>query len=73
MKLNTTTQQSIILKYLQANGSMTTLQARNHLFIMHPAARVQELRAQGKNIQTVILENRVARYVLGSSKEVSHD
>ncbi len=51
---------------------MTTLEARNILYIMHPASRIQQLREEGVNIQTVTLENRVARYVLGS-KEVSHD
>jgi predicted HTH transcriptional regulator len=65
MKLNTSTQQSIILKHLQANGTMTTLEARNLLFIMHPAARVQELRAQGKNILTVRVD-RIAKYVLSA-------
>lgn len=65
MRINTSTQQSIILKYLKANGTMTTLEARNLLFIMHPAARVQELRAQGKNILTVRVD-RIAKYVLSA-------
>jgi hypothetical protein len=68
MRLNTSSQQAVILKYLQANGTMTTLEARNNLYIMHPAARVQELRAQGQNIVTVRVD-RVAKYVLGA-KEV---
>jgi hypothetical protein len=65
MKINTSTQQSIILKYLQANGTMTTLEARNHLSIMHPAARVQELREQGRKILTVRVD-RIAKYVLAA-------
>jgi len=64
MRMNSHTQRSIILKYLQANGTMTTLEARNKLSIMHPAARVQELRAQGLSIATVRVD-RIAMYVLG--------
>jgi len=64
MRLNATTQRSVILKYMQAHGTMTTLEARNNLSIMHPAARVQELRAQGQNISTVRVD-RIAKYVLG--------
>lgn len=64
MSLKASSQQHVMLKYLQANGTMTTLEARNLLFIMHPAARVQELRAQGQNITTVRVD-RVAKYVLG--------
>ena len=62
--MNAMTQRSIILRYLQANGSMTTLDARNQLFIMHPASRVQELREQGLSIVTVRV-HRIAKYVLG--------
>jgi len=62
--MNAMTQRSTILRYLQANGSITTLDARNQLFIMHPAARVQELREQGQNIVTVRV-HRIAKYVLG--------
>jgi len=68
--MNHRDQKARILQYLQSNGSMTTLEARNVLSIMHPASRVQMLREEGHNIQTIRLENRVARYVLGSSKEV---
>lgn len=53
-------------------GPMTTLQARQELDIMHPAARVMELRGLGFNIIThraweesdAGQEHRVARYVL---------
>jgi hypothetical protein len=58
------TQRSIILRYLQTYGTMTTLDARNQLSIMHPAARVQELREQGLSIATVRV-HRIAKYVLG--------
>lgn len=50
---------------------MTTLQARSELDIMHPAARVKELRERGHNIVTHWTvehtgkgRHRVARYVL---------
>ena len=65
--MNAMTQRSIILRYLQANGSMTTLDARNELYIMHPASRVQELREQGLSIVTVRV-HRIARYVLVGCK-----
>ena len=53
-------------------GSVTTLGARQHLCVMHPAARVMELRRRGIDIATVWtreadalgVEHRVARYVL---------
>ena len=70
--MNHRDQKARILHYLKSNGSMTTLEARNILYIMHPASRIQQLREEGVNIQTVTLENRVARYVLGF-KGVSHD
>ena len=40
-----------ILKWLHS-ATITTLQARQELDIMHPAARVKELREQGHNIVT---------------------
>ncbi|CAJ0867833.1 hypothetical protein R20233_01448 [Ralstonia sp. LMG 32965] len=53
-------------------GPLTTLQARSELDTLHPAARVQELRADGHLITTVWtwdfgasgFPHRVARYVL---------
>lgn len=53
-------------------GPITTIEARRHLDILMPAARVRELRLDGKNIQTLWTEqetdygrpHRVARYVL---------
>jgi hypothetical protein len=62
-------QKARVLHYLQTYGTMTTLEARNLLFIMHPASRIQRLREEGYNILTIRLENRVAKYVMGS-KEV---
>ncbi|WP_211236363.1 helix-turn-helix domain-containing protein [Desulfovibrio inopinatus] len=53
-------------------GSLTTLEARRLLNVLHPAARVQELRQLGFDIVTVRCEYitqegrllRVARYIL---------
>lgn len=53
------------------SSTITTLQARQELDIMHPAARVQELRAAGHNIithwatgYTGKVKHRIASYVL---------
>ena len=48
---DTNHQQQIILAHL-LTASLTTQQARIELDVMHPAARVQELRAAGHNIIT---------------------
>ncbi len=68
--ISTKSQRRRILNYLRSK-SLTTLAARNELDIMHPAARVQELKAQGHEIYThweVIdsgkNKHRVASYVL---------
>ncbi len=53
-------------------GPLTTLEARQQLDILHPAARVMELRNRGHNIETMWCEDvtqngkihRVARYLL---------
>jgi hypothetical protein len=45
-------QRAALLQWLQAHERITTLQARNELGIMHPAARIQELREAGHNIAT---------------------
>lgn len=55
--------------------SLTTLEARRDLDVLHPAARVMELRKQGHDIQTVRVPDvtaegrahNVARYILRSS------
>jgi hypothetical protein len=66
-RTNTNHQRKLILGHLQTNNSLITLQARIELDVMHPAARVQELREQGHNIIThraIIGGHRVASYVL---------
>lgn len=45
-------QRHAILSHLQQGNCLTTLCAREELGIMHPAARVMELRADGYNIVT---------------------
>lgn len=45
-------QRTHLLKHLQERGRITTIEARNILGIMHPAARIQELRESGYNIET---------------------
>lgn len=63
-------QRTRILDYLRTKP-LTTLAARSELDIMHPAARVQELKESGHNIitywKTINTEqgkHRVASYVL---------
>ncbi|WP_411726050.1 helix-turn-helix domain-containing protein [Methyloglobulus sp.] len=60
---------------MRGSSPITTLEARQKLDIMHPAARVQELRGLGHDIithwQTVDTgkaKHRVARYVLLSGE-----
>lgn len=53
-------------------ASISTLEARHHLDILHPAMRIRELRLDGYDIQTVRItadtgfgiKHSVARYVL---------
>jgi len=52
LDLSTAAQRARILDYLQRNRALTTLQARNLLNVMHPDARVMELRKHGYNIIT---------------------
>jgi predicted ArsR family transcriptional regulator len=52
MDNSASSQRSTILKYLNEHGSLTTLQCRDELGIMHPAARVRELREAGHKIVT---------------------
>lgn len=63
-------QRARLLAWLQS-ATITTLQAREELDILHPAARIQELREAGQNIQTHWTtsdtgkgQHRVASYVL---------
>jgi hypothetical protein len=63
-------QRARLLLWLQTSP-LTTIQARQELDIMHPAARIQELREAGHNIITNWIasdtgkaKHRIARYVL---------
>jgi len=67
---DTANQRQRILNRLHT-ATLTTLQARQELDVMHPAARVQELRKQGHSILTHWMtddtgkaKHRVACYVL---------
>ena len=70
--LSTAKQRHAILSYLQSGNRLTTLAAREELGIMHPAARVMELRKAGYNIVTNIrtgpditgTRHQVAEYIL---------
>lgn len=71
---NAASQCNRILEYLRTK-SLTTIDARTELDIMHPSARVQELKEQGHNIVTYweVVDNgqgkhRIANYVLFSKK-----
>ncbi|GGY85382.1 helix-turn-helix domain-containing protein [Marinobacter zhanjiangensis] len=76
--LSAAAQRARILDYLQNNRALTTLYARHHLNVMHPAARVMELRKHGYKIITNRREDtdskgrlhRVAEYVLMPGGEV---
>jgi predicted ArsR family transcriptional regulator len=65
---NTQSQKRRLLEYLIKHQRITTLAARQQLDVMHPAARVQELRADGNNIVTfkrhIDNHHKVAEYVL---------
>jgi hypothetical protein len=50
--LSAAAQRARILDYLQNHRALTTLKARHLLNVMHPAARVMELRKHGHNIIT---------------------
>lgn len=72
-------QRARILNYLRTKGSMTTLQARHYLDVMHPAARCQELRHKGHPIETTWIDDvtpegnlhRVGKYILAKSPQLS--
>jgi hypothetical protein len=61
-----------ILDHLRRGNALTTLEARQDMGILHPAARIQSLRDQGIQIQTVWITqvsdlgitHRVARYIM---------
>lgn len=66
---STNSQRARILRWLR-KAPLTTLQARQELFIMSIAARIFELKERGHNIQTFMVDaafgskRKVARYVL---------
>ena len=70
-------QRQRILEFLRSGDSLTTLQARHDLDIMHPGMRVCELRKSGDPIETHWVEDltpeggihRVARYILASEAQ----
>lgn len=74
-------QRAHLLKWLQGRGRITTLQARNDLGIMHPAARIQELRESGYDIATYWqleadatgTQHKQGLYVLMIGKRVWHE
>ncbi|CAE6862111.1 hypothetical protein R69658_07669 [Paraburkholderia aspalathi] len=65
-------QRSRLLEFLRKRGSLSTIDARHLIDVMHPAARVMELRRAGYSIVTVWTHattpeggiHRVARYRL---------
>jgi hypothetical protein len=65
-------QRARLLAWLRERGTLTTIQARELLNVMHPAGRVFELRENGHNIVTVWTwandhegrAHRVGRYAL---------
>lgn len=65
-------QRQRILVYRHINGSITTIEARRELDVIHPAGRILDLRKTGETIDTVWVEDitergkahRVAKYVL---------
>ncbi len=70
LSVNLESQRARLLAWLKTSP-ITTLQARKELDIMHPAARIQELRERGNNIMTHWTtdntskgRHRVARYTL---------
>lgn len=75
MNNSTSGQRQAILEWLQERGSLSTIQARDELGIMSPAARVMELREQEEPIVTqwtttfdrTGTKHREAKYVLCSA------
>ena len=71
MNNSSSSQRARMLEWLFEN-TLTTIQARRHLDILHPAGRIKELRRFGHNIATVWTQaetdcgksHRVGMYVL---------
>lgn len=71
--MNAQSQQQVILAYLLTHNHITTLEAREKLFIMHPSGRIRELKEQGNNIITTKVRagnTKIADYVYFGKKEV---
>ncbi len=72
-------QRQRLLTHLKSGKSITTLQARHLLDVMHPAARLMELRQAGYQIESIWVNDitpeghihRVARYLLNPNKQRS--
>lgn len=45
-------QEDLILRWLRQRGSITPVQAMDHLYCMRLAARIHDLKNKGHNIQT---------------------
>jgi len=68
---NSQSQRARLIAHLRQHGRITTLEARANLDVLHPAARIQELREAGENIITYrrladsgLGTHKVAEYVL---------
>jgi len=70
-------QRQRLMSAIQERGSISTIEARKpDLDIMHPAARIMELRKAGVPIQTIMVSvpteggqlHSVGRYILASSE-----
>jgi len=69
---STLAQHSRILRWLTTKGSLSTIEARDELKIMHPAGRIANLKSLGYRIETIIcneetsdgISHRVARYFI---------
>ncbi|HHF7367437.1 TPA: helix-turn-helix domain-containing protein [Legionella bozemanae] len=80
--LTSYSQQARLLKFLERNGKISTMKAREILGILHPCGRSKELRAQGHQIETHWTKeadangvfHRIGLYVYkGQNYEVGHD
>lgn len=68
------TQNELLLVWLRKYGSITPLEALNEIGIFRLAARVSDLRAEGHDIQTSIVQagkKHYARYVLVEPTQAS--
>lgn len=49
---SSSSQRARLLKYLKTYSRLSTIQARQHLGILHPCGRIMELRRKGHQIET---------------------